>query len=75
MWLDYVTWHYDIHSCDCDTFPYLLCVVSSKEKTKEKKRNINNDWAILPSHNNEGNTGRGKSSAKESIRRNKEVHR
>jgi len=27
-----------------------LVVVSPKEKEKEKKRNINNDLAVLPSH-------------------------
>jgi len=32
----------------CNTYP---CVVSPKEK--EKKRNINNDLAILPSHDNQ----------------------
>ena len=56
----YVTHH--VTSCDmtlwlptmwlwhlwCDTFPHsLLC---SKSKIKEKKRNINNDLAVLPSH-------------------------
>jgi len=32
-----------------------FCVVSPKEKEKEKKRkvNINNDLAILPSHDNQ----------------------
>jgi len=40
MWL----WH-----LLCDTFLYFLCIVSPREK--KKKRNINNDLAILPSHN------------------------
>ena len=36
-----------------DTFPHSFLVVSSNEKRKEKekKRNINNDLAVLPSHN------------------------
>ena len=49
-WLlcDFIVWH-----VTCDSvmwhFPILLpCVVSPKEK--EKKRNINNDLAVLPSH-------------------------
>jgi len=37
-WVTLVTWHF-LHS--------FLC---SKEKEKKKKRNINNDLAILPSH-------------------------
>jgi len=38
---------YDL-SCDYDTFLHFLYVVSLKEK--KKKRNINNDLAVLPSH-------------------------
>jgi len=36
-----------------DTFPYFFLIISpnKKRKEKEKKRNINNDLAILPSHN------------------------
>jgi len=33
----------------------LSCVVSPREK--EKKININNDLAVLPSHDNQMNTG------------------
>jgi len=41
----------------CDTYDIILshtlsCVVSLGEKERKKKRNINNDLAILPSHNN-----------------------
>jgi len=50
--------HHVTHlTCDCDIvmwyFSTLLpCVVSpnKKRKEKERKRNINNDLAILPSH-------------------------
>ena len=34
----------------CDTFLHSLLCSKSKIKEKEKKRNINNDLAILPSH-------------------------
>jgi len=36
----------------CDTFLHFFLVVSpnEKRKEKEKKRNINNDLAVLPSH-------------------------
>ena len=45
---DVTVWHL---FCDVWHFPALLpCVVSPKEKEKEKKRNISNDLAILPSH-------------------------
>ena len=37
-----------VTSCDMTLSHTLSCVVSPKEK--EKKRNINNDLAILPSH-------------------------
>ena len=44
-------------SCDCDTCDVTLsctplCVVSPKEK--KRKVNINNDLAVLPSHDNVG---------------------
>jgi len=56
MW-HHVIWYCDFLSYDCDTCDMTLsctpsCVVSSKEK--KKKRNINNDLAILPSHNKSG---------------------
>jgi len=43
-----------VTSCDVtmwrDTFLYSLLCSKSKIKEKEKKRNINNDLAVLPSH-------------------------
>jgi len=38
-------------TCDITLSHTPFYVVSPKEKEKEKKRNINNDLAILPSHN------------------------
>jgi len=40
--------HVTFPSCDCNTFPHFLCIVSPREK--KKKRNINNNLAILPIH-------------------------
>jgi len=34
----------------CDTFPHFLLCSKSKIKEKKKKRNINNNLAVLPSH-------------------------
>ena len=57
MWLYHVMSPCNILTCDCDvwhlscdTFHTPSCIVSPKEK-ENKKRNINNDLAILPSHN------------------------
>jgi len=55
---DMTLWH-PIHvTVTCDTYNVTLsctpfCIVSPEEKEKKKKRkvNINNDLAILPSHN------------------------
>ena len=44
----HVTVTYDTYDVILSHTPF--CVVSPKEKEKEKKRNINNDLAILPSH-------------------------
>jgi len=52
----HVTTLYDIIYCDCDPWSWLYNIfphslpLSSKSKNK-KKRNINNDLAVLPSHN------------------------
>ena len=46
----HVTYH--VTPCDCDYVTLSctpFCVVSSR-KRKEKKRNINNNLAVLPSH-------------------------
>jgi len=48
LWLSYDLIYVTLH-CDIWHFPTLLpCIVSPKEK--EKKRNINNNLVILPSH-------------------------
>jgi len=60
MWLSYdIMWYDIVTSCHMtvtvwhlwhDTFPHSLLCSKSKIKEKEKKRNINNGLAILPSH-------------------------
>ena len=50
----HVTTSCDITYCDCDLWPWSCDTFPHSplySKSKEKKRNINNDLAVLPSHN------------------------